>query len=108
MYPRYKKALDRIANGDLTNYQLVWNGKGRLLILNFQREAMSVPERFIVLFDEALRSWNDRAVYKPKRPPAEFRDCVCYNAEQGYCRALTEMLCLTKGKCSFYKGRENK
>lgn len=40
-------------------------------------------------------------------PPME--DCVCYsNKHGGECTALTEVLCATRGSCSFFREKEGK
>lgn len=41
------------------------------------------------------------AVKNKKIPPK--RTCHFYNNWNGGCNALTETLCVTKGKCGFYK-----
>lgn len=46
-------------------------------------------------------SRNERFIRSPEK-----RRCFGY-VEEGYCSALTEQLCKTKGRCPFWKERES-
>lgn len=41
------------------------------------------------------------------KPPKKFRDCNEWIPESEKCRILREMFCITRGRCSFYKQRED-
>lgn len=41
-------------------------------------------------------------------PPTQYEDCNGYIAELGACKILSEMFCITRGKCKFYKAKEKK
>lgn len=55
------------------------------------------------------KSCGCRAGKKPPPPKAEYApktDCVCYRAGmKSGCIALTEKLCVTRGRCKFYKSK---
>lgn len=40
------------------------------------------------------------------QPPQEYADCNGYIDPPGNCKILSEMFCVTKGKCKFYKAKE--
>ena len=48
----------------------------------------------------AKRRWEPAELNRPYPP---MTDCNRYDPETGSCRALTELLCATKGSCSFFR-----
>lgn len=56
--------------------------------------------------------FNTKKVKAPVAPPPpEYRNCFALADVSGECRALTEKMCVTRGKCKFYRpkghGEEN-
>lgn len=49
------------------------------------------------------------AKYEPViKPPAEYADCNGYMNPPGACKILTEMFCVARGTCKFYKSKEKR
>jgi len=44
---------------------------------------------------------------KPKADKEPKKDCFAYNIEHNNCKALSELVCSYKNKCSFYKHRKD-
>lgn len=97
----------RIKNGDLQSYRYrdIGNGKRRLL-LTFWGDSTADT----VIDQRAQKELLPLlAVFDAQRSaklPERYADCNGYVAQIGSCKILKEMLCVTRGRCSFYKAKD--
>ena len=57
------------------------------------------------MLPESVRGPRVRQECQQRRTPYPVNEkCASYNPDRGRCAALTELLCATRGKCSFFKG----
>lgn len=98
---------ERIKNGGLKYYRYTRGHKGeRVLNLYFWGSVMPDPV-ISPDYQDVLRPLLEAFDKSRARPPSEYADCNCYVAEAGGCKALKEMFCITRGKCSCYKSKKD-
>lgn len=97
----------RIKNGELESYWYDETDCGaRVLAMKFSGSAYPELVRKPEYQCDLQSMLNAFGCQRVNSPPAGFENCNGYVGSVGGCKILKEMLCVTRGKCSFYKAKD--